>query len=61
MAERYRDAENYDGVPVVLNDTRVILCNTCGSLVLDKETHEAWHKSINAIATDFYGVDTEID
>lgn len=48
MAEttRYRDAENYDGVPVVLNDTRIVLCSDCGSLVLDTESHDRFHFKI---------------
>lgn len=36
-------------------------CNVCGSIVIDRKLHDAWHASINAVATEVYGIDTEID
>jgi len=58
----YKDVEdNYHNLTFVLNDTRVVMCTIDGQLVLDTELHNAWHTSVNAIATDVYGMDTEID
>jgi len=53
----YRIVDNYRGESLVLNDTRVYMCNICGILVLDQELHTAWHKSLASIASDVYGVD----
>ena len=38
-----------------------VMCDIDGVLVIDTELHDAWHKSINLIATDVYGGKTEID
>lgn len=40
----YSSWENQDGSPLVL--TALIMCETCGSMVLDQKIHDEWHLKV---------------
>ena len=39
-----QDISNYSSVPYVTS-WRVIMCKTCGALVIDTDKHTEWHEA----------------